>query len=148
MADLEDEIRALKSGLFGSTNGVPRSLIDLLYNHGASGRPATVFADWTKQEFVVYWLDGQLFRSLHWTGSEETASASEFAYPLSTLSSVKTEYALGYDGFTRRHDRSDRKVTFQFPDEEPIVIDVRAEAMEDNDASRFVDAVLSALAQD
>ena len=147
MADVENEIRALKSQLFGGANGVPRSLIDLLYKHGASGLPASVVADWTKEDFVVYWLDGQLFRGLHWTGSGEAASASELACPLSTLSSVKTEYALRYDDFTRRHDRWDRKVSFRFPDQEPIVIDVRAGEMQDNDASQFVDAVLSALAR-
>jgi len=146
MADYEDEIRALRDKLFGSTAGVSRGLIELLYSRGTSGGPATVFADYAKEEFVVYWLDGQLFRGLRWTGTQETASASELAYPLSTLSSVNAEYTLRYDDFANKHHRWDRKVTVQFPDEEPIVVDVRAEAMQDNDASRFVDAVLSALA--
>lgn len=102
--------------------------------------------DYTKMAFTVYWLDGQVFRRLTWSGEQgPSASLSELAYPLSALSSVETEYTLNYDDYSRRHDQWDRHVTLHFGDDS-IAVDVRAAAAQDTDTSRFVDAVLTALA--
>jgi hypothetical protein len=146
MPDHEAEIRAVKRKLFGDTAQISRSYIELLHKQGFAEQPFAIVSDWAKGEFHVYWLDGQLFRGLSWAGIEDSASASELAYPLSTLSSVNTVYNLQYDDFMRRHARWDRKATLHFREKESIVLEIRAEAGQDTDTSRFIDAVLGALA--
>ncbi len=147
MPDLEDEIREVKKKLFGSgSNGIPRSYVEMAHKAEVTTKPYLAINDYAKGEFCVYWLDGQLFRCLTWSGTENNASACELAYPLSTLRSVNTEYSLEYDDFTRRHSRWDRRVTLHFRDQEPIALEIRAEERQDTQASRLADAVLGALA--
>jgi hypothetical protein len=140
--------QAMKAKLFGSgAVGIPPTYLELLLKRQADEWEVfVVFRDYATEEFRAYWLDGQLFRGITYSGKEnDDASAHELAYPLSTVSSVKTTYTLfEYDEFTRRHERWTRRVTVQFRDEEPIVLE---NVREDSKDSRFVDAILEALAK-
>lgn len=147
MTNLSDEeLSVLKTKLFGSgAAGIPPTFLELLLTKQAAEREIAVFEDYAKGEFRAYWLDGQLFRSLVYSGTGNDASAHELAYPLSTLSSVNTICKFEYDDHILRHTYWKRRMTLQFRDE-PIVLEDRCEAMQDTKVSQFVDAVLRVIA--
>jgi hypothetical protein len=146
---LEEKLRALETKLFGSgAVDIPRPLLEILARKvtfkQADEAQMAAFSRYDKGEFGAYWLNGHLLCSITFRGNESDASAEEFAYPLSTVSSVKTSYRFEYDDFRRRHTWTPRNVTIEFPDEEPIVLE---SVEDDSNQGRFVRAILSALAK-
>ena len=142
---LEDELRAIKRKFFGGgAVDIPRAYIELVYKLG--GAEGADFWDHAKGEYRAYWLDGKLFRGVTYAGQEEDALANELAYPLATLSSIKTAYSFQWDDFTRRHTRWNRQVTLHFRDEESVILEV-GDALQDTDRGRLVDAILKAVAK-
>lgn len=144
----EDKIRELKTKLFGSgATNIPRPLLEILNSKvtmkQADAAQIASFSRYDKDEFGAFWLDGNRICDIVFRGSEHNLSAEESAYPLSSVSSVKTIYNFTYDDFRRRYSWT-RRVTFEFRDREPIILD---NVEDDSTQDRFVRAILTALAK-
>lgn len=151
VTDLQEErLRALETKLFGSgAVDIPRPLMEVLAMKvtfkEADEAQMAAFSRYDKGEFGAYRLNGHLLYIITFRGKDSDASAEEFAYPLSTVSSVKTSYKFEYDDFRRRRTWTPRNVTIEFRDEEPIILE---SVEEDTNQGRFARAILSALAKD
>jgi hypothetical protein len=144
----DQEIRAIRSKLFGSGNlvQVPGTFLWLLHANGLTeAAPVADFTDFGKSIYIACWLKDRMFCRLTYAGEGADASAKSEVYPLSRLVAVNADYSLRYDDFMRKHDQWNRTVTLKFLDSEPISLNA-GDQMHATARSEFIDAVLSALA--
>lgn len=139
----EERRSQLKSKLFGpEASTVPRVLIELLDDFGVATLPTAVFErDVQSPSFGIFWLRGELFHRLQFSGWEQTAKATHDVYPLDRLTDISTAFTFEWDDVRNLHTRTHRKVTLSFERAEPIVLDIRADAQAAATQTELVDAV-------